>query len=52
MCYDGITMWETTAQDGVRVWKDDANIFYNAGFFGSEKLDDDFFIGHDRGEGR
>ena len=51
MCYDGISMWKVSAEDGVRVWKGDAEIYFNTGFFGEDKLEDDFYIGHDHGEG-
>lgn len=50
MCYNGITT-NSEHESGVRVWKDDSDIFYNSGFFGTDKPDDDFYTGHEKGEG-
>lgn len=50
MCYEGISTWKL-GEEGVRIWKDDKDIFYNAAFFGDEEVDRDFFHGHEEGEG-
>jgi hypothetical protein len=54
MCYEGATKWsEVDGEEDIRVFKDDADIFYNANFFGdeSQKSEPDFFKGHTSGNG-